>query len=161
MRSLLNAPRVLQPIEGDFVVEVTVAGSFRPWDQAGPDYHPFHGAGLLLFVDANTFVRLERATARVGDIDVYCNFEFRTAQEVRLTSIQDADAYHLRDHVATRLLLRREGDRLFPAVAQGNDPWRELPQRVVPLPARVEVGVAAVTTASEAFAPVFYELTVK
>jgi regulation of enolase protein 1 (concanavalin A-like superfamily) len=162
VRNLMNAPRALQPVDGDFVLEVTVAGSFRPWDQAGPeDYWPFHGAGLLLFGDEDTFVRLERATARVGKIDVYCNYELRSKQEARLTSVQTAADYQLRDSVATRLQLRREGGRVLGAVAQEDETWRELPPIAVTLPDRVQVGVAAVTTSTEAFAPVFYGLTLE
>src|SRR5205823_2939412 len=101
------------------------------------------------------------ATARVGKIDVYCNYELRSIQEARLTSGQAAGDYQLRDYVATRLQLRREGELVSGAVAQGEESWRELPSRVVTLPDRVQVGVAAVTTSTEAFAPVFYGLSLE
>ena len=155
----MNAPRILQPIKGDFVLEVAVAGSFRPWDQAGPDYWSFHGAGLLLFRDENTFIRLERATTRAGKSHVYCNYELRSDRTARLTTVKAASDYQLRDYVTTRLQLRRVGDLITAAVAQENEPWRELPPTVVALPDCVHVGVAAVTTATEAFAPVFSGLS--
>jgi len=47
------------------------------------------------------------------------------------------------------------------AVAQEGGPWRELPRLFVALPDRVQTGVTAVTTSAEAFAPVFYDLTLQ
>ena len=44
-----NETGVLQPVEGDFVLEVTVAGSFRPWDPAGRGDRKDRGRGGRLF----------------------------------------------------------------------------------------------------------------
>src|SRR5690349_15324644 len=42
----LNAPRVLRPIEGDFIIEVRVLGAVRPGAvSTAEDSIPYHGAG--------------------------------------------------------------------------------------------------------------------
>ena len=49
----MNAPRVLRPIEGDFIAQVRVAGDFPGASKSVvPTRQAFHGAGLLLWQDA-------------------------------------------------------------------------------------------------------------
>jgi serine/threonine protein kinase/regulation of enolase protein 1 (concanavalin A-like superfamily) len=59
----LNAPRVLRPVEGDFSASVKVSGNFFPgqapgWGLGG---NSNDAAGLLVWKDADNFVRIERA----------------------------------------------------------------------------------------------------
>lgn len=58
----LNAPRLVQSISGDFVVTTKVT--------INPQYN-YQGAGLLIWGDANNFVRLERTL--VAGIDMWHN----------------------------------------------------------------------------------------
>src|SRR5688572_24686505 len=58
-----TAPRVFTPLNGDFDMQVKVEGEFQPGGestQAGRT--GYTGAGLVVFADAENYVRLERAT---------------------------------------------------------------------------------------------------
>src|SRR4051812_18412855 len=52
----MNAPQVLRAIEGDFIAQIKVSGNVR---HAGrpltAPFLPYHGAGLLLWVDSQTY----------------------------------------------------------------------------------------------------------
>src|SRR5262245_5090395 len=73
----LNAPRVLSPVRGGFIVTVKAPGSVH----AGPessvaDGLPYNGTGLLLWVDQHNYLRLERAgLIRDSAYITYANFE--------------------------------------------------------------------------------------
>jgi regulation of enolase protein 1 (concanavalin A-like superfamily) len=58
----LNAPRLLQPISGDFVVTTKVI--INP-------IAAYQAAGLLVWQDANNYIRLERGTNAPGEQSIY------------------------------------------------------------------------------------------
>ena len=58
----VNAPTVLSPVHGDFIAMVKATGDVKP----GPESNvaeglPYNGTGLLLWVDKDNYIRLERA----------------------------------------------------------------------------------------------------
>ena len=56
----MRAPRVLQEVEGDFVVQVKVSGEFAPRSEpAIPGFSAWIGTGLLLWDGDKNFLRLE------------------------------------------------------------------------------------------------------
>ena len=60
-RGLMNSPRLLRDVEGDFVAQVRVSGTFKPSQNSTSNERlPFVGAGLLLMADEKTYFRLER-----------------------------------------------------------------------------------------------------
>ncbi len=76
----LNAPRLLQEIEGDFKVRVKIRGEFQPSAPVTREGGlPFNGAGLLLWFDADHFIRLERGAVlneqRLGSFLLFEGFE--------------------------------------------------------------------------------------
>jgi len=77
---LMNAPRVLRKVSGDFTVQVLVGGRVEA-EAPGTltDRLPFMGAGLLLWQDENNYLRLERASFvnPMGDREYYASFELR------------------------------------------------------------------------------------
>jgi hypothetical protein len=78
-RGQMNAPRVLQEVEGDFVAQVKVSGPFPIGAQGVvPTRRPFHGAGLLLWQDQDNYIRLERAELVVSGRNMsFASFELR------------------------------------------------------------------------------------
>ena len=62
----VNAPRVLQPVKGDFSIEIEVGGSFAPRDATIASRTAFNGAGILLWQDEKNYIRLERAALRAA-----------------------------------------------------------------------------------------------
>jgi RNA polymerase sigma factor (sigma-70 family) len=78
-RGRMNAPRVLQPVTGDFVTQVRVSADFpKEAKTLVPQRRPLFVAGLLLYVDDGTYVRLERADPTAdGAQHHYANWELR------------------------------------------------------------------------------------
>lgn len=140
----VEAPRVLQGMEGDFVARVTVAGALRPGGDRTARYaHPYHGAGLLLWSDGHNYVRMERAAIRRGSqLISYINFEQRRQGRMlssEATAIPDAPQI---------LRLERQGQRLFASFSPDGERWTPLPEMAIDFAPGVRVGVAAVNTAT-------------
>ena len=136
----MNAPRVLQEVEGDFVLEVRVTGTFEPGDQAIAERLPYHAAGLLLMKDEQTYVRLERAAmADGGQAYPYANFELREDGQVsRFGRTSDAP---LEEGRGTLLRMERHGAKIRGAVSQDGTTWVDLEAKTVALPKKLRVGL--------------------
>jgi regulation of enolase protein 1 (concanavalin A-like superfamily) len=150
-RKLMNTPRLLRTVEGDFVAEVRVSGKFVPSDGSTTSERiPFVGAGLVLMADDNTYVRLERAALRRGEVQTYANWELRKDGVWQLRG--RADIRPLKEK-ATYLRLERKGDKLLASVSEDGKEWSDLDPLELKLPAKLKLGVAAGTTSTEKFAP--------
>ncbi len=57
----LNAPRILQPVAGDFTVTVKVAFPLPKDAKSSGGAHAFASSGLLLWQDDKNYIRLDRA----------------------------------------------------------------------------------------------------
>lgn len=151
-RGRMNAPRLLRDVRGDFVAEVRVGGKFAPSDpSATPERIPFVGAGLVLMDGEKTFARLERAAMRTGgEVKTFANWEMREGGKWVLAG--HASVCPLKGKV-TYLRLERRGDKLLASVSEDDKEWTELKALEVKLPAKLKLGVAAISTSSEPFAP--------
>jgi regulation of enolase protein 1 (concanavalin A-like superfamily) len=153
-RGLMNSPRLLRDVEGDFVARVRVGGTFVPSATSTTTQRiPFVGAGLVLMAGERTYVRLERAAMRwQGAVKTYANWELR--QDGRWVLRGDASVCPLEDK-ETFVRLERRGDKLLAAVSHDGKKWTELKPLEVKLPAKLKLGVAAGTTSTEPFLPRF------
>ena len=82
----MNAPRLLQGVQGDFSIQVKVSGVTHPGNQSViPGRKPFCGAGLLIWQNERNYIRLERAALLNGGVlSTYASWELRqNAQFVR------------------------------------------------------------------------------
>jgi regulation of enolase protein 1 (concanavalin A-like superfamily) len=155
-RGVMNAPRVLRPVEGDFIVQVKVSGKFEPGDPVTDQRAAFNGAGLLILKDDRNYVRLERATFhRGGDPTIYTVFEVRKDGEIE--RFAQGDDFKLEADKDTYLRMERRGDKIFGAVSQEKDKWHYMAPRPVELPKELKVGVGTVNTSKTEFAPRFDE----
>jgi RNA polymerase sigma factor (sigma-70 family) len=141
----MNAPRVLEEVEGDFRVQVKVCGVLRPTARGTvPGRVPYQAGGLLLWGDNRNYVRLERAAMqRDGAIASMVAFEMRVKGEMagaRATEVADQDTY---------LRLERHGNQVLGWVSADGQQWRPLEPLELALPAKVRVGVAAVNAARQ------------
>jgi serine/threonine protein kinase/regulation of enolase protein 1 (concanavalin A-like superfamily) len=141
----MNAPRIVREVAGDFEVRVRVTGVDGPGSRATTTrYAPFHGAGILLSVDADDYVRLEiAADHRKSGTFSYANLEHR--QDGHLVTswglkIEDGSTY---------LRLRRLGDQLRAAFSPDGEHWTSFAPLIAKLPDRVEIGVAAINSATK------------
>ena len=154
----MNAPRVLQPVTGDFTIEVRVDGEFKPGDestQAGRT--GYNGAGLLLFADSRNFVRIERATLQRSNQEPsgYVNFEIRVDGEVIRIGTTGDRPIKVDQPVFLRLV--RTGDTLHGFASDDGEKWDELDPKPIPTewPKDLQAGVAAISTSKVSFTPVF------
>lgn len=148
----LNAPRVLREIEGDFIADVEVGGTFKPGGRsANPRVFPFVGAGLLLWSDEGNYLRLERAAIdRNGQLVPYALFEERRDSR----PIPPAGGIQVPDQ-PTLLRLERHGDQFSAQVSVDGMAWRAFPPRVIKLPAKLKLGVAAISSSRQPFVVTF------
>jgi len=154
-RGLMNAPRILSGVDGDFIVQVHVSGSQTPLRPAGQERRAFQGAGILLWQDEGTFARLERASVMTAanELKHYINFEIRHLGEVlRWGRSADLQLSAGEDVV---LRIERIDDEITAAVRQENCDWHILETTTISLSNQLSVGIAAVNTSQQPMAAEF------
>jgi regulation of enolase protein 1 (concanavalin A-like superfamily) len=146
-RGVMNAPRVLHEVEGDFIVQVKVTVEART---------PFFGAGLLLLKDDKTYIRLESAHMISGGTDElsYLNWEIR--KDGSWDRQGDASEMPLSDKEVYLRLERRDG-KVYCGVSTDGARWSSLEPIEVELPKKVHVGIAACHDTNTGYAPEFSE----
>jgi hypothetical protein len=155
-RGQVNAPTVLSPVKGEFIAIVKSTGGVRPGPESNvPDGFPYSGAGLLLWVDAKNYFRLERAgVIRENAFITYVNFEhFENGRRAfsRGQRLQDTP---------THLRLERRGGSVYASTSQDGVQWTAFPPLNVRLPDEVKIGVAAVNSSTTPFTAELEDLTV-
>jgi regulation of enolase protein 1 (concanavalin A-like superfamily) len=139
----VNAPLVLQDVEGDFRITVAVAQI----DKAERDTRiaglagttSFHAASLVIWQDAKNFVRFDRTQMdRAGQQITSCYLHvFKDGARV-------AEVAPVVPDRPTQLRLTRKGDTLTAAYSQdGGKTWKDLAPQKIDLPAKVKAGIAA------------------
>ena len=139
----VNAPRILQDVEGDFTVQVKVTSSVKPENGF------FRSGTLLIWQDDKTFIRLDSACAFRGGstFDFYCYLHVFKNKE-RLVNEQ---LRPLKDQ-PTDLRLERRDTRIVASFSQdGGKTWRAFEEKAVDLPRKLKVGVAAVNGTNSPF----------
>jgi regulation of enolase protein 1 (concanavalin A-like superfamily) len=152
----VNAPRVLQEVEGDFTAQVKVIGTLHPTAPPGvPGHVAYQAGGLLLWADNRNYVRLERAALnRDGAVQPLAAFEARARGELagaRACDVPNGDAW---------LRLERRGNRLLGSISADGRQWTSLEPLEVDFPAKLRVGVTAVNTARQPLSVRFEELQI-
>ena len=153
----LNSPRVVREVEGDFVVKVKVEGEFKPGGKStNPRSVPYYGAGIIIWSDSDNFIRLERgALLRNNKITTTVAFEEREGGyrgAVHNITSQPGPVY---------LRLERKGSRISGAVSFDGSAWRPLKPIDTVWPAKLKVGLAAISSSSEPFAAQFTEYSLQ
>ena len=157
----MNAPRVLQTVEGDFRVEVTVSGTLNPTNPTVPTRTAFQGAGLLMMLDERTYLRLERAAlVSGGRLQHYVSFELR--EDGKVVRFARSTDYPLQPGKAVTLRFRRLGGTVVGAACEEDGEWRELRTYPFPISGQSSIGVAAVNASTNELTAEFsgYELRV-
>jgi regulation of enolase protein 1 (concanavalin A-like superfamily) len=145
----LNAPRILRDAQGDFIAQVRVAGQVRPGGASSVAQRtPYNGAGLLVWIDRGTYLRLERAAiTRPGAPDVlsYVNYELR-----RDGKPATPFAHRVPDGPLF-VRLERHGNEFIGSVSPDGLSWQSLGKYELPPQGTAQIGVVAVNSASEPF----------
>jgi regulation of enolase protein 1 (concanavalin A-like superfamily) len=146
LKGKVNAPLVLQEVEGDFTVEVLVRSVEKAEkDTAIPgraSTTAFHSGTLVIWQDAKNFVRLDRTDMnKAGKVITSCYFHiFKDGERVVELSPIVPDR-------PTNLRLARKDDRLTAAYSQdGGKTWREFPEQTIDLPAKLKTGISALNS---------------
>lgn len=156
----VNAPRLVRPVEGDFVAEVTVSRVPQPDRRQGlPGRAPFNGAGLLLWQDERNYVRLELGVyvARSGAAVRFALFEQRR-DGAPVGGLSQARTRL--EGIPPSLRLERRGRTLVGSVRQASGDWIHVGRFEADMPPTVYVGVAAVNASQGPFTAEFEGLTV-
>lgn len=153
----MDAPRVMREIEGDFIAMVKVEGGFRATGPSTIDTRrPYLGAGLLLWQDQKNYVRLEHASVDVdGQVFDYLGFEERKNGQPNVAYNQ----LRLKGDTV-RLRLERRNGKLYSAAAYEAEQWGGYLPLQIELPAKVQIGVAAVSSSALPFVAQFSEFEV-
>jgi len=153
----MNAPRVMQDIEGDFIAIVEVDGvGPATGPSTVPTRRPYLGAGFLLWQDEKNYVRLEHASVDIdGQVFDYLNFEQRKDGALSVTYSQ----FGLKRDALRSRLERRSG-KLYGAASYDAQQWFGYPPLDIGMPAKVQLGVAAISSSSLPFTPEFKGLEV-
>jgi regulation of enolase protein 1 (concanavalin A-like superfamily) len=141
----INAPRVLQEVEGDFTVQVKVVGTLGPTAATSiPGRPSFQAAGLLLWSDEHNYVRMEHATVgQANAVLSYAALELRAGGQIVAPPTMDM---RLND---VWLRLERRGNQITGSWSLDGRFWLHLGQVNAALPARVRLGVLAINTAKQ------------
>ena len=155
--SKMNSPRVVQDVDGDFIAQVKVCGEFRPTGPATrPGGTPFNGAGLLLWLDAGQFIRLERAEVlqeeRVGAFVLFERHEIDGPALLNTAYLEQGDVY---------LRIERRGNRISGFYGTDGQQWAEVKPVEVHWPARLKVGLDVVNSAFSPLSVRFEEFSIK
>ncbi len=155
----VSAPRVLRAVEGDFVAEVSVVGKLEPGGDRTSSYAlPYHGAGLLVWLDRDNFIRFERAAILRGKgFFQYVNFEQRSSAS--MTSSTGAAVLE----GPIRLRLERQGSTVTASYRVEGHDWVKVrgSVRTRRWGDALQVGVAAVNTSTAPLAAEFKDLSVQ
>jgi regulation of enolase protein 1 (concanavalin A-like superfamily) len=159
----VNAPRVFQDAEGDFIVQVKVTGLIEP--NKGTmipklaSGGPFQAGSLLIWQDPGNFIRLDRcgiySTKERNAVFFYLQ-AFKDGQRaidkdtnkvinIFTEGVLNQDAY---------LRLERKQGKVYPTFSQDDGKtWLSLPLKSITtdLPRKVKVGVGAVNNTTRVF----------
>jgi regulation of enolase protein 1 (concanavalin A-like superfamily) len=144
-----NAPRVLTPAQGDFVVEVKVSGELQPSGQSTiRGRRSYNGAGIMVLMDKDNHVSLHRGAVHLGNkIRHYANFELR--KDAELVVSRFAVELEAKD---TFLKLKREGNKFYAMASHDAKTWKSYDEPItVAFPENVRLGVLAVNSSDQPF----------
>jgi regulation of enolase protein 1 (concanavalin A-like superfamily) len=143
-----NAPRVLQDVKGDFRAQVKVhVFPLAQANTASGGTISYVSAGLLLWLDDDNYVRLERGSnGETASLFI----EAEHWQEGKLVSWKSILLSADRD---TWLHIIRKEDKLTLAFSDDGDKWTDALAREVKLPEKLKIGVLAINTTVKEFTP--------
>ena len=151
-----NAPRALEKVTGDFVAEVHVPGEIRPG--ANPLEHfpfTFQGAGLLLWLDQENYIRLERTVMyEAGSRHQVMVESFKGGKPGRTVNINVKG-----DKITLRM--ERHGGEINCTYSSDGKTWLPVRRWAAALPPTVLVGVSASNISPKPFEARFTDFTLK
>jgi regulation of enolase protein 1 (concanavalin A-like superfamily) len=146
-RDIMNAPRVVAPVEGDFVVHVRVDGLFQPSSKSTvKGLSSRQAGGLIVWKDSKNYLVFQhRATSEGGYVTHQAVLEELVAGSKGVTRRQAIP------EGAMSLRLERKRGRIAAAYSKDGQEWKELqPVDTTWAEGELQVGVVAVSTSTGA-----------
>jgi hypothetical protein len=150
----LNAPRVVQTVDGDFSITVKVTGDFKPGGKPqNPMSVPSNGGGIIVWNNSDNFIRLERfAIVRKGKVGQFILFLER---EAGYQGAEHNDSYAGGD---CYLRMERKGSRITGASSTDGMKWKSLKPIDTLWPSQLKIGLSAANSNSEPHTVKFEEI---
>ena len=164
-----DAPRVLQRVEGDFTAEVKVTCPIQPQTSLPGASTAYHGAGLLVYADADHFFRVERngyfrdwgrepSFGKTGRTELSSNaptVEYWDGGQIVAQHVDWSGQQPQLPGESTWLRIERRGPMLRVLLSHDGQAWNEIQQFVTTFPAEVQLGVHAVNSSADVFEATF------
>lgn len=132
---IVNAPRILQPIEGDFLYEVHVKDFQRPEANSGANGNrSYLAAGIVVWQDENNFLRWTRSASAEKHATYLSCEQFEGGQHV------GGGYFKLKDQPVW-LRVERRGKMLKMSASNDGKTWSEAIERDCTYADRLELGV--------------------
>jgi len=142
-----NAPRVVQEVDGDFVAQVKVAGSFQPGEvRTGPKSVPYNGGGLVVWLDQDHYIRIERASM-YRDKRVMGFLAFESRELGTRAAVHNKGGLDPKEDLWLRL--ERRGKVFSGFLSKDGRQWEQLRPMRVEWPARLKLGVDIVNSCGD------------
>jgi regulation of enolase protein 1 (concanavalin A-like superfamily) len=151
-----NAPRALEKVTGDFVAEVHVPGEIRPGANPLKQFpFTFQGAGLLLWLDQENYIRLERTVMyEAGSRHQVMVESFKGGKPGRTVNINVKG-----DKITLRM--ERHGGEINCTYSSDGKTWLPIRRWAAGLPPTVLVGVSASNISPKPFEARFTDFSLK
>jgi regulation of enolase protein 1 (concanavalin A-like superfamily) len=153
----MNAPRILQEVDGDFTVEVKVVAEFQSGDAVVRSQTlPFNGAGLLLWDTDRNYLRLEcdAWVTPQGELASYGPL-FEYWKDGKNMKLKRGVTRPLYEGPSTYLRITRRDAEIRSDISHDGVTWIKVDSVIAQLPKRIWVGVAAINTSNDPFAVKF------
>ncbi len=155
---VLNAPRVLKEIEGDFEMTVKASGEYPKGAKSATERATiaFFGHGLLVWDDENNYVRLEKAfidrlngnpPTTYGSWELFAGGKWVRAGTSADFTFDPTDTAHFK--------LARKGSTFTASISKDGKEWKELEPIEAEMGKKLKVGVAVVHICDTPFDAVF------
>lgn len=156
----MNAPRVIQPVKTDFILQVKVSGVSHPGAQSViPGRRPFCSAGLLVWQDEWNYIRFERASLlNGGNATTYASWELR--QDGKFARAGRGDELPL-GGLDSWLRVTRRGNTFSAAASADGQNWSPLPDIKLAAKPGLQVGILAVNDTPAPFSPQFQDFSLE
>ncbi len=156
----MNAPRILQRVDCDFVAQVEIDAGFAPQNGVTEGRTPYHGAGIVAMQDEKNYIRVEHAAVRRAghkELHHYVNVEVRRNGVIPPGGSRSS---WIPDMEINGVGLERRGSEFIPFANGKRLVSVALPAMRVLFPAELDVGLVAINASTEPFSVCFkhYEL---
>ena len=153
LHELRSSPRALAEVEGDFDARVTLTGAIKP------GFEPvkrlpicFQGAGLLLWQDESSFLRLERSAASNDGRHIHYHVLLEASKD-GLPAVEPAYVDIPDGPIIVRL--ERKGGEYVASYGSDGQNWTELKKFKAEYAPKLGVGLSASSTSRKNFAARF------